>query len=62
MSLKLSLIEAVPEETICVARAAFPKDNVYIAMRDEFGVLFEAFDCQIYIPAGFSYILGNIVY
>jgi hypothetical protein len=29
MSLKLSLIEAIPSETIRVARAAFPKGNLY---------------------------------
>jgi transposase len=44
MSLKPSLIEVVPSETIRVARAAFPKGNLYLAMRDELGVLFE--DCD----------------
>jgi len=44
MILKPSLIEAVPSETIRVARAAFPKGNLYLAMRDELGVLFEDAD------------------
>lgn len=44
MSLKLSIIEPVPEETIRVARAAFPKGNLYLSMRDELGVLFEDTD------------------
>ena len=35
MSLKLSAVKPVPEETICVARAAFPKGNLYVSMRDE---------------------------
>jgi len=41
MSLKPSLIEAVPSETVRIARAAFPKGNLYLSMRDELGVLFE---------------------
>jgi hypothetical protein len=44
MRLKPSLIEAVPFETIRVARAAFPKGNLYLAMRDELGILFEDSD------------------
>lgn len=40
MSLKPSLIGAVPFETIRVARAAFPKGNLYILMRDELGIAF----------------------
>lgn len=40
MSLKPSLIEAVPPETIRVARAAFPKGNLYISMRDVLGIAF----------------------
>lgn len=50
MSLKLSLIEAIPEETIRVARAAFPKGNLYISMRDELGVLFEDADFTKLFP------------
>ena len=50
MSLKPSLIEAVPSETIRVARAAFPKGNLYLAMRDELGVLFEDADFAELFP------------
>ena len=33
--------ENIPEETRRVARAAFPKGNVYMQMRDEVGTLYE---------------------
>lgn len=32
---------AIPEETVRVAKAAFPKGNPYIKMRDELGVLYQ---------------------
>ena len=44
MSLKPSLIEAVPSEIIRVARPAFPKGNLYISIRNELGTLFEDTD------------------
>jgi len=50
MSLKPSLIEAVPSETVRVARAAFPKGNLYLLMRDELGVLFEDADFAQLFP------------
>jgi hypothetical protein len=34
MSLKISAIESVPADTVRVARAAFPKGNLYLAMCD----------------------------
>lgn len=40
MSLKVSAIGSVPEMTVRVARAAFPKDNVYMKMRDELGSIY----------------------
>jgi transposase len=40
MSLKPSVIEPVPEETARIARAAFPKGNLYLSMRDELGIAF----------------------
>jgi transposase len=40
MSLKPSIVEPVPAETARIARAAFPKGNLYISMRDELGTLF----------------------
>jgi transposase len=41
MSLKPEPLQPIPEETVRVARAAFPKGNVYMQMRDEFGTLYE---------------------
>ena len=40
MSLKVGAIGSVPEMTVRVARAAFPKDNVYMKMRDELGSIY----------------------
>ena len=40
MSLNPCPIDPVPEETARVARAAFPKGNRYMTMRDELGVLY----------------------
>lgn len=40
MSLTPQTFDAVPEETAQVAHAAFPKGNVYMRMRDEFGSLY----------------------
>jgi transposase len=51
MSLKLSVIEPIPDETVRVARAAFPKGNLYLAMRDELGVLFEDADFMGLFPS-----------
>ena len=41
MSLQPEEISPVPEETRRVARAAFPKGNVYLRLRDEIGPLFD---------------------
>ncbi|MEL6306507.1 MAG: transposase [Chloroflexota bacterium] len=41
MSLKPKAIPAVPELTSQVARAAFPKGNVYMQMRDTLGSIYE---------------------
>jgi transposase len=40
MSLKPSPVAPVPAETARVAKAAFPKGNPYLYLRDEFGTLF----------------------
>ncbi len=40
MSLHSKAIEPVPEETARIARAAFPKGNVYLRLRDEIGSLY----------------------
>src|ERR1700730_4223206 len=41
MSMKPQEISPVPEETARVARAANPKGNVYLHMRDELGSVYE---------------------
>ena len=44
MSLNPQLIPPVPEETVLVAQAAFPKGNLYLRLRDELGVFYQDFD------------------
>src|SRR5438874_13623090 len=41
MTLRPQAIGSVPEETARVARAAFPKGNLYLRIRDELGTLYE---------------------
>ena len=41
MSLKPQPIDPVPEETARIARAAYPKGNIYMQLRDEFGTMYE---------------------
>ena len=41
MSLQPEPVGPVPDETVRVARAAFPKGNVYMQMRDVLGVVFD---------------------
>lgn len=41
MSLHPRDLSVVPEETAQVARAAFPKGNPYLTLRDELGVIYE---------------------
>lgn len=40
MSLQAQKIPPVPEETARIARAAFPKGNLYMKMRDELGTIY----------------------
>lgn len=40
MTLKAKDIVAIPEETVRVARAAFPKGNVWLSLRDELGTIY----------------------
>ena len=53
MSLEPLLIEPVPASTVQVARAAFPRGNVYLTLRDELGEVFsdEAF-ADLFPPGG----------
>src|SRR5436309_13669045 len=41
MCLHAHPIDPIPEETARVARAAFPKGNPYMRMRDELGVFYQ---------------------
>lgn len=50
VSLKPQPIGPVPEQTACVARAAFPKGNAFMRMRDELGVLWEDEDFTDLFP------------
>lgn len=47
MSLQLEPVSLIPDETVRVAKASFPKGSIYIRMRDELGVFYsdEAFAC-----------------
>ncbi len=40
MSLSTDTIGPIPAETTRVAKAAFPKGNVFMKMRDELGVIY----------------------
>jgi transposase len=51
MSLKASPIGEVPAETVAVARAIFPKSNVYMLMRDELGTIYTDADFAELYPA-----------
>ena len=50
MSLEPSVINPVPQETVRIARAAFPKGNLYLAMRDELGIAFSDADFAELFP------------
>src|SRR5947209_3947769 len=41
MCLKPEIIDAVPEETARIARAAYPKGNIYLQLRDTFGSIYQ---------------------
>src|SRR6185503_14480704 len=41
MSLRPQVCPAVPEETVRIARAAFPKGSRYMRLRDELGAVFD---------------------
>lgn len=53
MCLKPQAIPPIPKSTVVVARAAFPKENRYMSLRDKFGSIFtdDQFE-QLYPPQG----------
>jgi transposase len=53
MSLKPGVF-TIPEETVRVARAAFPKSNRYLRLRDELGVIFEDETFESYFAERFE--------
>jgi transposase len=50
MSLRPHALEPVPEETARVARAAFPKGNPYLSLRDALGTIFQDDDFSALFP------------
>ena len=50
MSLRPHALESVPEETARVARAAFPKGNPYLLLRDTLGAIFRDDDFATCFP------------
>jgi transposase len=50
MSLHPEPIGSIPEETARVAKAAFPKGNPYMKMRDEFGTFYQDEDFENLFP------------
>jgi transposase len=50
MSLRIEPIPTIPEETDRVAKAAFPKGNLYLKMRDELGVFYSDADFSDLFP------------
>jgi transposase len=51
MSLRRQMINPVPEETVRVVQAAFPKGNIYKTMRDELGTFYQDEDFAELYPA-----------
>ncbi len=41
MSLKVEPSGPIPSETVRIAKAAFPKGNIFLKMRDELGSLYQ---------------------
>ncbi len=50
MSLKPRQIDRVPEQTMRVARAAFPTGNLYLTLRDQLGSIFQDQDFSDLFP------------
>jgi transposase len=50
MSLKPSPLDEIPEETVEVARAVFPKGNRYLTLRDQLGTIYQDEDFAALFP------------
>ena len=51
MSLRPHPIASVPEDTARIARAAFPKGNPYLTLRDTLGTIFDDANFATLFPA-----------
>src|SRR5438067_816904 len=51
MSLRSEEINSIPEQTVLVVRAAFPKGNLYIKMRDTLGTFYHDQDFAGLFPS-----------
>jgi transposase len=53
MTLRPESLPAVPEATVAAVQAAFPKGNLYVALRTEFGALYDdQLFADVYPPSG----------
>jgi transposase len=53
MTLRLQPLPPVPEATVAAVQAAFPKGNLYVALRAEFGALYDdQLFADLYPPSG----------
>jgi transposase len=53
MTLRPQPLPPVPEATVAAVQAAFPKGNLYVALRTEFGLVYhEQLVAELYPPAG----------
>ena len=50
MSMHPHTIAVIPKETVRVARAAFPRGNIYLTMRDQLGTVDEDEDFAALFP------------
>jgi transposase len=51
MSLKPVDLTSIPEETSRIAKAAFPKSNLYLKLRDQLGALYQDETFSHLLPA-----------
>jgi transposase len=53
MTLRAQALPPVPEATVAAVQAAFPKGNLYVELRAEFGILYEdQLFADLYPPSG----------
>jgi transposase len=50
MSMPPRAIVSIPEETVRVAHAAFPRGNMYLTMRDQLGMLYTDENFAVLFP------------